>query len=72
MAGTWRLGTASMVLATVWTMAGRVGEAQPAPLPLPVAVYDYAALPPPALERAKDDSSEDCVAVSQRAGSVPR
>jgi hypothetical protein len=42
-----------MVLATVWTMAGRVAEAQLAPLPLPVAIYDYAALPPPVLERAK-------------------
>ena len=47
MAGTWRLGTASMVLATVWTMAGRVAEAQLAPLTLPLAVHDYAALPPP-------------------------
>jgi hypothetical protein len=54
MAGTGRFGTASMVLAMVWTMAGRVGEAQPAPLPLTVAVYDYAGLPPPVLERAKD------------------
>ena len=54
MAGTWRMGTASMVLATIWTMAGRVGEAQLAPLPLTVAVYDYADLQPPALERAKD------------------
>ena len=53
MAGTWRLGTARMVLATVWTMAGRVAEAQVAPLPLPVAIHDYAALPPPVLERAK-------------------
>ena len=42
-----------MVLATVWTMAGRGAEAQLAPLPLPVAIYDYAALPPPVLDRAK-------------------
>jgi hypothetical protein len=54
MAGTWRLGTASMVLATGWTMAGRGAEAQLEPLPLPVAIYVYAALPPPVLERAKD------------------
>ena len=53
MAGSWRLGTASMVLATAWTMAGRVAEAQLAPLPLNVAIYDYAALPPPVVERAK-------------------
>jgi hypothetical protein len=42
-----------MVLATVWTMAGRVAEAQLAPLPLPVAIHDYAALPPPVVKRAK-------------------
>ena len=53
MAGTWRLGTASMVLATAWTLAGRVAEAQVAPLPLSVAIHDYAALPPPVVERAK-------------------
>jgi hypothetical protein len=53
MAGTWRLGTASLVLATAWTIAGRVAEAQLAPFSLAVAVYDYAALPPPVLERAK-------------------
>lgn len=53
MAGTWRISTASMVLATWWTMAGRVAEAQLGPLPLTVAIYDYAALPPPVLERAK-------------------
>lgn len=53
MAGTWRLGTASMVLATPWTMAGRLAEAQLAPLPLTVAIHDHAALPPPVLERAK-------------------
>ena len=47
MAATWRLGTASMVLATVWTMEGRVAEAQLAPLTLPLAVHDYAALPRP-------------------------
>jgi hypothetical protein len=47
MAGAYRLGTTSMVLATVWTMAGRVAEAQPAPLPLTVAIHDSAALPPP-------------------------
>jgi hypothetical protein len=52
MAGTWRLGTASMVLAT-WPMAGRVAEAQLAPRPLSVAIHDYAALPPPVVERAK-------------------
>ena len=52
MAGTWRLGTSSMVLATVWTMAGRVAEAQVAPLPLSVAIHNYAALPPPVVERA--------------------
>jgi len=33
MAATWRLGTASRVLATAWTMAGRVAEAQLALLP---------------------------------------
>ena len=54
MAGTSRVGTASMVLATIWTMGGRVGDAQLAPLPLTVAVYDYADLQPPALERAKE------------------
>jgi hypothetical protein len=53
MEGTWRLGTGSMVLATVWTMAGRVAEAQVAPVPLSVAIHDYAALPPPVVERAK-------------------
>jgi hypothetical protein len=53
MATTWRLGTSSMVLATAWTMAGRVAEAQVAPLPLTVAIHDYAALPPPVVERAK-------------------
>ena len=53
MAATRRLGTASMVLATAWTMAGRVAEAQVAPLPLTVAIHDYAALPPPVIERAK-------------------
>ena len=53
MAGTWRLGTARMVLATAWTLAGRVVEAQVAPLPLSVAIHDYAALPPPVVERAK-------------------
>ena len=53
MAGTWRLGTARMVLATAWTLAGRVAEAQVAPLPLSVAIHDYAALPPPVVERAK-------------------
>jgi hypothetical protein len=53
MAGAYRLGTTSMVLATVWTMAGRVAEAQLAPLPLTVAIHDSAALPPPVLERAK-------------------
>jgi hypothetical protein len=53
MAGTWRLGTASMVLATAWTMAGRVAEAQLAPVPLTVAIHNYAALPPPVVERAK-------------------
>ena len=42
-----------MVLATVWTMAGRVAEAQLAPLPLAVAIHDYAALAPPVVERAK-------------------
>ena len=40
MAGIWRVGTASVVLATVWTMAGRVAEAQLAPLPLTVAIHD--------------------------------
>jgi hypothetical protein len=34
-------------------MAGHVAEAQLAPVPLIVAIYDYAALPPPVLERAK-------------------
>ena len=53
MAGTWRLGTASMVLATAWTLAGRAAEGQVAPLPLSVAIHDYAALPPPVVERAK-------------------
>ena len=53
MAATWRLGTASMVLATAWTMAGRVAEAQWVPLPLTVAIHNYAALPPPVIERAK-------------------
>ena len=53
MAGAYRFGTTSMVLATVWTMAGRVAEAQLAPLPLTVAIHDSAALPPPVLERAK-------------------
>ena len=42
-----------MVLATVWTMAGRVAEAKLAPLPLAVAIHDSADLPPPMLERAK-------------------
>jgi hypothetical protein len=42
-----------MVLATAWTLAGRVAEAQVAPLPLSVAIHDYAALPPPVVERAK-------------------
>ena len=42
-----------MVLATGWTLAGRVAEAQVAPLPLSVAIHDYAALPPPVVERAK-------------------
>ena len=54
MASAGRLGTASIVLATVWTMTGRVAEAQVAPLPLTVAIHDSAALPPPVLERAKD------------------
>lgn len=40
MAGAYRLGTTSMVLATVWTTAGRVAEAQLAPLPLTVAIHD--------------------------------
>jgi hypothetical protein len=53
MAGTWRLGTASLALATAWTLAGRVAEAQVAPLPLSVEIHDYAALPPPVVERAK-------------------
>jgi hypothetical protein len=53
MAGAYRLGTTSMILATVWTMAGRVAEAQLAPPPLTVAIHDSAALPPPVLERAK-------------------
>jgi len=43
MSATRRLGTASLVLATAWTMAGRVAEAQLASLPLSVAIYDYAA-----------------------------
>ena len=47
----WRLGTAGMVLATACTMAARVAEAQLAALPLSVAIYDYAALPPPVVER---------------------
>jgi hypothetical protein len=42
-----------MVLATAWTLAGRVAEAQVAPLPLSVEIHDYAALPPPVVERAK-------------------
>jgi hypothetical protein len=58
MADTWRIGTASMVLATVLTMAGRVAEAQLAPLPVTVAIYDSAALPPPVLERAKGVATE--------------
>ena len=33
-------------------MAGRVAEAQLGPFPLTVAIYDYAALPPPVVERA--------------------
>jgi len=49
MAATWRLGTASMVLSTA--MAGRVAEAQLAPLPLSVAIHDYVALAPPVVER---------------------
>ena len=53
MADTWRIGTAGIVLATVGTMAGRVAEAQLATLPLTVAIYDSASLPPPVLERAK-------------------
>jgi hypothetical protein len=53
MAVTWRRGTASMVLATVWTIAGRAAEAQLTPLPLPVAIHDSAALLPHVLERAK-------------------
>ena len=53
MAGAWRIGTASMVLATVWTMARGLVEAQLTPLPLIVAIHDYAALPPPVVERAK-------------------
>jgi hypothetical protein len=54
MAGTCRIRTASMVLATLWTTAGHVAEAQLPPLPLRVAIYDYAALPPPVLNRAKE------------------
>jgi hypothetical protein len=42
-----------MVLATAWTLAGRVAEAQVAPVPLSVEIHDYAALPPPVVERAK-------------------
>ena len=53
MAGTWRLGTARMVLATAWTLAGREAEAQVGALRLSVAIHDYAALPPPVVERAK-------------------
>ena len=58
MADTWRIGTVSIVLATVGTMAGRVAEAQLATLPLTVAIYDSAALPPPVLERAKGVATE--------------
>jgi hypothetical protein len=58
MADTWRIGTASMVLATVLTIAGRVAEAQLAPVPLTVAIYDSADLPPPVLERAKGVATE--------------
>jgi hypothetical protein len=42
-----------MVLATAWTLSGRVAEAQVAPVPLSVEIHDYAALPPPVVERAK-------------------
>jgi hypothetical protein len=38
--------------------AGRGAEAQLAPLPLTVAIYDHAALPPPVLERAKRVATE--------------
>src|SRR4029453_5003077 len=58
MADTRRIVTASIVLATVWTMAGRVAEAQLPPLPLTVAIYDSAALPPPVLERATRVATE--------------
>jgi hypothetical protein len=47
-----------MVLATLWTTAGRLAEAQLPPLPLTVAIYDYAALPPPVLERSKGVATE--------------
>jgi hypothetical protein len=53
MAATWRLGTASMVVATFWAMAGRVAVVQLAPLAQPVAISEYAAPTPPVVERAK-------------------